>query len=95
MSLYTMRFNGKHEFDDDNVSIDNMIMNATGLLENLQSMKKMGVVAEDNQSGIIALSCETADPVAIVELKKLGFEKEDQVTLLDRKHPYIKTRQKR
>ena len=76
MSLFTMRFNGKHEFDDDNVSIDNMIMNATGILHNLENMKKMGVVAEDNQGGIIALSCETTEPIAIAELKKLGFEEE-------------------
>ena len=76
MSLFTMRFNGKHEFDDDNISMDNMIMNATGLLENLKSMQKLGVVAEDNQGGIIGMSCETTDPTAIVELKKLGFEEE-------------------
>ena len=76
MSLFTMRFDARHEFDNDNISLDNMVMNATGLLHNLQNMQKMGVVAEDNQGGIIALSCETTEPIAITELKKLGFEEE-------------------
>jgi hypothetical protein len=76
MSLYTTRYNPKAEFDIDNTSIDSLIMTAEGVLQDLKDMKKLGVVAEDNQGGVIGMSCETADPLAIVELKKMGFEEE-------------------
>ena len=77
MSLYTNSYNPKTEFDIENTSIDSLIMTAQGVLQDLKDMKKCGVIAEDNQGGIIGMSCETADPVAIVELKKMGFEKEE------------------
>ena len=51
-------------------------MTAEGVLQDLKDMKKLGVVADDNQDGVIGMSCETADPLAIVELKKMGFEEE-------------------
>ena len=76
MSLYTTRYNPKAEFSIDNTSIDSLIMTAEGVLQDLKNMKKLGVVADDNQDGVIGMSCETADPLAIVELKKMGFEEE-------------------
>ena len=76
MSLYRTRYNPKAEFSIDNTSIDSLIMTAEGVLQDLKNMKKLGVVADDNQDGVIGMSCETADPLAIVELKKMGFEEE-------------------
>ena len=76
MSLYTTRYDPNSEFDIENTSIDSLIMTAEGVLQDLKDMKKLGVVADDNQDGVIGMSCETADPLAIVELKKMGFEEE-------------------
>ena len=76
MSLFTTRYDPNSEFDIENTSIDSLIMTAEGVLQDLKNIKKLGVVADDNQDGVIGMSCETTDPLATVELKKMGFEEE-------------------
>jgi len=77
MSTMTTVYRPKNEFDMENTSIDSLIMTAEGVLQDFKSMQKLGVKINDNQSGNISMECQTADPQAIIELKKLGFEQED------------------
>ena len=76
MSTMTTVYRPKNEFDLENTSIDSLIMTAEGVLQDFKNMKKLGVVVNDNQTGNISMECQTADPTAIIELKKMGFENE-------------------
>jgi len=77
MSIFNLTYRPKNVFDLEETNTDTLIMTAEGVLSEFKAMKKLGVKVIDNQNGIIGMECETTDPQAIIELKKLGFEKID------------------
>jgi len=77
MSLFTIRYKPRDMFElDEQTTLDNMMVSAEGIIADIKAMKKLNVNVLDNQNGIISMDCETTDPQAIIELKKIGFEQE-------------------
>lgn len=74
MTLYSMRYRPKDMFEGKD--FDEQIMNCRQVINDFETMKRVGCKITDNDGTNIAVEVDTTDPKAIVEVKTIGLQKE-------------------